>query len=88
MGDICTAHDGTILTDELLDQWGDEIEAGRYPGQPGPLRPGRPLAVGSEPALPVTVRLDPVRRAKLRHIAQRQHVSQAQVLRDLLDAAT
>jgi hypothetical protein len=81
------AHDGTVLTDQLLDQWGSEIEAGIYPGVPGEVRHGRPLVIGPEAAMPMTVRLDAARRDKLRRIAERRHVSQSQVLRDLLDAA-
>jgi hypothetical protein len=81
------AHDGTVLTDELLDQWGDQIEAGEYPGTAVPVRRGRPLAIGAEAASPVTVWLDRARRDKLRLMAERRHVSQAEVLRDLLDAA-
>ncbi|MDR3359227.1 MAG: hypothetical protein LBO20_00915 [Bifidobacteriaceae bacterium] len=88
MDEVHTASDGTALTEELLGKLEAEIEAGRLGGSPGPVRHGRPLAVGSDTARPVTVRLDGARREKLRGLAARRHVSQAQVLRDLLDAAT
>ncbi|MDR2114217.1 MAG: hypothetical protein LBO75_02940 [Bifidobacteriaceae bacterium] len=88
MGKVHTASDGTALTEELLDKLEAEIETGQCGGSPGPVHHGRPLAVGSDAASPVTVRLDSARREKLRGLAARRHVSQAQVLRDLLDAAT
>ena len=82
-----TAHDGTVVTREMLDRWAEKADAGHLPGTPGPIHRGRPLSVGEEPAEPVTIRLDARRRLKLEQLARARHVSQAQVVRDLLDQA-
>jgi predicted transcriptional regulator len=81
------AHDGTVVTPAMLDDWFEQAEAGELPGEPGPTRRGRPLSIGEEAATPVTVRLDMERRRKLELMAEMRHVSQAQVMRDLLDHA-
>ena len=33
---------GTLLTDELLDEWAEACERGEYPGTPGEIVVGRP----------------------------------------------
>ena len=87
MSDV-VARDGTVVTPDMLDEWFEQAEAGELPGSAGPTRAGRPLSVGDEAAVPVTVRLDEARRRKLALLAKTRHVSQAQIVRDLLDRAT
>jgi len=85
--DDVIAHDGTVVTQQMLDEWFEQAEAGELPGTPGPTHPGRPLSIGDEAATPLTVRLDGARRRKLEHLAKTRRVSKAQVMRDLLDQA-
>ena len=40
------AHDGTVVTPKMLDQWSARAEAGHLPGAAGPIRRGRPLSIG------------------------------------------
>lgn len=84
------AADGTKFTDEDVERWAAEAEAG-FPGwkfgpsTPGPPRPGRPVSVG-EDARPFTLRLDMARRAKLEEAAAERHVTMSQLVRSLIDA--
>lgn len=88
MGDTrFTAADGTAVSEETLAGWVADAEAGNLPGVPGPVRKGRPLSIGEEAAVPVTIRLDPARRLKLQRLADARQVSRAQVVRELLDQA-
>ena len=84
---VWTASTGTRFTDADIERWASDIEAGHLPGRPGPVTRGRPLAVGAEPAEPVTIRLDRARRDKLARLAKSRHVSKSQVIRELLDQA-
>ena len=80
-----TAADGTTFTDEDLERWGSEAEAG-FPGWKfGKSVPGRPISVG-EQARPFTLRLDAARRAKLDEAAQARNTTVSQLMRDLIDA--
>ena len=85
-----TAVDGTKYTDEDIERWAAEAEAG-FPGVKfgpvvfGPPPSGRPITVG-EQARPFTLRLDVARRAKLNEVAQQRHVTASQLVRDLIDA--
>ena len=81
------AADGTVVPEAKLAAWVADAEAGNLPGKPGPVRRGRPLSIGEEVAVPVTIRLDPARRLKLQRLADARHVSRAQVVRELLDQA-
>jgi predicted transcriptional regulator len=72
-------------TDEDIERWGAEAEAG-FPGWKfGKSVAGRPISVGAE-AKPFTLRLDAERRAKLNEIAQERHTTPSQLMRDLIDA--
>ena len=84
---VWTASNGTTFTDADIETWAADIEAGHLPGTPGPITRGRPLAVGAEPAAPVTIRLDRARRDKLTRLAAGRHISKSQVIRELLDQA-
>ncbi|MFT4188327.1 MAG: hypothetical protein QM621_07055 [Aeromicrobium sp.] len=80
-----TAADGTAFTDEDIERWGTEAEAG-FPGWKfGKSVPGRPISVGAE-ARPFTLRLDAERREKLKQVAQERHITSSQLVRDLIDA--
>ncbi len=79
------AVDGTVFTDDDLENWAREAEDG-FPGARfGSSSPGRPVSVGHD-ARPVTVRLDADRRLKLDQVARGRHTTVSQVLRDLIDA--
>jgi predicted transcriptional regulator len=85
-----TARNGTKYTDEDIERWAAEAEAG-FPGvkfgpsSAGPPTSGRPITVG-EQARPFTLRLDVARRAKLDQVAQQRHLTASQLVRDLIDA--
>lgn len=58
------SRDGAVFTEQDLERWADEAEAG-FPGATfDKSTPGRPVTVGAE-ARPFTLRLDQARRAKL-----------------------
>ena len=81
-----TAANGTAFTDDDLERWAQEAEAG-FPGATfSPSTPGRPISVG-EQAKPFTLRLDTARREKLRTLAEARHTNPSQVMRELIDAA-
>ena len=80
-----TAANAAEYTDEDIERWGAEAEAG-FPGWKfGRSVAGRPISVGAE-AKPFTLRLDAERRAKLNEIAQERHTTPSQLMRDLIDA--
>ena len=80
-----TAANAAEYTDEDIERWGAEAEAG-FPGWKfGKSVAGRPISVGAE-AKPFTLRLDAERRAKLNEIAQERHTTPSQLMRDLIDA--
>ena len=80
-----TDVNGTPFTDEDIERWGTEAEAG-YPGWKfGTSVPGRPISVGRD-AKPFTLRLDADRRAKLDAAARSRHTTASQLVRKLIDA--
>ncbi|WP_431836646.1 CopG family transcriptional regulator [Cellulomonas sp. Y8] len=83
--DSRTSAGGTRFTDDDLERWAQDAEAG-FPGARfGASSPGRPISVG-EDARPLTIRLDAARRAKLAARAAEEHTNLSQVLRNLIDA--
>lgn len=80
-----TAANGTTFTDADLERWGLEAESGFPDAKFGVSSPGRPVSVGDD-ARPLTVRLDAVRRAKLREVARTKHTTVSEVVRELIDA--
>ncbi|MDR0481665.1 MAG: CopG family transcriptional regulator [Cellulomonadaceae bacterium] len=84
---VYTTASGATFTEADVEQWGTEADNGFEGWEFGPSRPGRPLSVGSDTAEPITIRLDSNRRRKLDTIAAQHHVSRAQVVRELIDAA-
>lgn len=79
------AANGTAFSDEDLETWATQAEAG-FPGAKfGTPTPGRPVTVG-EDARPLTIRLDTARRAKLNKIAKEQNTTVSQLMRNLIDA--
>ncbi len=80
-----TTPTGTSFSDEDIERWAGEAEAG-FPGARfGKSSPGRPVSVGAE-AKPFTLRLDLARREKLNEAASSRHVSVSQLVRDLIDS--
>ncbi|RDB69930.1 toxin-antitoxin system antitoxin subunit [Eggerthella sinensis] len=77
---------GTVLTDELLDMWGDACERGDYPGTPGEIVVGRPR-ISTEELTTVTFKL-PLSQAKaLDDTAKRAGETRSQFLRSLVSDA-
>jgi len=85
-----TASNGTKFTDADIERWAAQAEAG-YAGwefgqwTPGPPTSGRPVSVGAQ-ARPVTIRLDAIRRARLRAEARERGITVSQLIRNLIDA--
>lgn len=79
------AASGNTFTEENVEQWGAEAEAG-FPGWKfGKPVAGRPISVGAD-AKPFTLRLDAERRARLDAAARERQVTASQLVRDLIDA--
>lgn len=77
---------GTLLTDELLDEWADAYERGDYPGTPGEIVVGRPR-ISAEELTTVTFKL-PLSQAKaLDDSAKRAGKTRSQFLRSLISNA-
>ncbi len=71
-------------TEEDLERWAGEAEAG-FPGATfGRSTPGRPVSVGHD-ARPFTLRLDRARRSKLDQVAHERNTTASQLVRDLID---
>lgn len=81
------AAGGTYVTDEMLDEWSDAAERGELPGTPGPLIPGPPTASAMFRACADLLSLDANQRSKIETIAYTKHIPEAQVVRELIDAA-
>ena len=80
-----SAPHGAQFTEDDIERWGDEAEAG-FPGwKSGRSVAGRPISVGAE-AKPFTLRLDAERRAKLDAAAQERRTTPSQLMHDLIDA--
>jgi predicted transcriptional regulator len=79
---------GIPVTEEMIDNWAEAAERGELPGEPGPVRRGRPFSVGSsESAEVVSFRLDSARKAKLERLAKERETDRSEVIRQLIDAA-
>lgn len=84
----------TRFTDKDIEHWAAEDEKeegydGAWAGEPMPAGGafgGRPVTVG-ENVRPFTLRLDEARRAKLDELANAQHITVSELIRDLIDAA-
>ncbi|NKY11027.1 CopG family transcriptional regulator [Cellulomonas hominis] len=83
--DTYIGANGTRFTDDDLERWAQDAEAGFPDATFGASTPGRPVSVGQD-ARPVTIRLDAARRAKLMALAAQQHTNVSQVLRNMIDA--
>ena len=76
--------EGVTYSDEDVERWGQEAEAG-FPGWKfGRPIAGRPISVGAD-ARPFSFRLDADRRAKLIDAAKERQTTPSQVMRDLID---
>ena len=73
---------GVRITDELIEQWADEAEAG-YDLSRMHIRRGRPL-MGTEPAKSFPVRLDPELRKSLDARAAEEEKPAAEIVREAL----
>lgn len=80
-----TDVNGTPFSDDDLDRWAAESEAGFEGKHLGPSVLGRPISVGVQ-ARPFTLRLDAARRAKPAEVANERHTTPSQLIRDLNDA--
>lgn len=75
---------GVPFTDDDVERWAAQAEAGYTGKHLGPSVPGRPISVGAQ-ARPFTLRLDAARRAKLDEVAQERHTTPSQLMRELID---
>ena len=86
MTDDEIAHGGKTITGAQLDALFERAETGGVlAGRPGPVRTGRPLAVGDDTAWVVPVRLDSQRVRGLDARAAALHTTRSQVIRDAID---
>ncbi|WP_016693465.1 MULTISPECIES: ribbon-helix-helix domain-containing protein [Rhodococcus] len=77
--------DGTPVTDEMIEQWADEAEAGY---DVAALRKrGRPT-VGEGPTTVVPVRMDKALLEALNARAEQEHVSRSEAIREAIRAWT
>ncbi|MDR0483357.1 MAG: ribbon-helix-helix domain-containing protein [Cellulomonadaceae bacterium] len=77
---------GKLISAARIDELFEQAEAGILPGRPGPVRMGRPLSVGHQPAGTRTVRLTAEMDADLVARAEREHVTPSHVMREALAA--
>jgi hypothetical protein len=76
---------GTPVTDEMIEGWADEAEAGH---DVAALRKcGRPT-VGEDPAIVVPVRMDETLLQALNARAEKEHVSRSEAIREAIRAWT
>lgn len=80
-----TDVNGTPFSDEDIERWAAESEAGFAGKHLGPSVAGRPVSVGAQ-VRPFTLRLDAARRAKLDDEAQARHIMPSQLMRDFIDS--
>lgn len=79
-----TTTDGVEITDELVERYTEEAEAGYDPVELKPrMKMGRP-PMGSAPAAILPVRLDPELRRALVERAEATGVNQSEVVREAL----
>ena len=87
--------DGTLVTDEMIEEWGQAWERGEPIGRTGPVQHGPPGTWSTEPpnttetcgAWANALQLDADQRAKVESIAAKRHIPVLQVVRELIDAA-
>lgn len=77
---------GTLLTDELLDEWAEACERGEYPGTPGEIVVGRPR-ISVEDLATITFKLPKSQVAALDETAKRAGETRSQFLRSLVNDA-
>ncbi len=77
---------GTLLTDELLDEWAEACERGEYPGTPGKIVVGRPR-ISAEDLATITFKLPKSQVAALDETAKRAGETRSQFLRSLVNDA-
>lgn len=77
---------GTLLTDELLDEWAEACERGEYPGTPGEIVVGRPR-ISAEDLATITFKLPKSQVAALDETAKRAGETRSQFLRSLVNDA-
>lgn len=77
---------GTLLTDELLDEWAEACERGEYPGTPGEIVVGRPR-ISAEDLATITFKLPKSQVAALDETAKRAGETRSQFLRSLVNEA-
>jgi hypothetical protein len=73
--------DGVPVTEELIQAWADEAEAGYAPNQLHAPRRGRPL-MGTAPAAQLSVRLEKELMDLVSRNAAERHVSKSDVVRE------
>ena len=74
---------GVPVTEEMIQAWADEAEAGYDPTDIKEARRGRPT-MGVGPAKPISVRLDPEPLSLVAAKAERLHIKQSDVIRDAI----
>jgi len=76
---------GTVVTEEQLDEWAEACERGEYPGKPtGEIMVGRPLMFGEE-MKPVTFKETASKIAAINARAAELDMSRSDYLRFLVD---
>ncbi|MDI9590072.1 MAG: ribbon-helix-helix protein, CopG family [Acidobacteriota bacterium] len=78
------AHDGTELTDELLDSMAKEYEDGTWPGHVGEVHAGRPR-FGAERLVPVTIKIAPSVLAAIDQFAANGDETRSEAMRQIID---
>lgn len=79
------AANGFTYSEDDVERWGQEADAGCPGWEFGKPVAGRPISVGAG-AKPLTLQLDAARRAKLDEVAAERRTTPSQVVRDLIDA--
>ena len=80
------ADDGTVLTDELLDQWAKEYEDGTWEGHLGEVTYGRPKLY-DEDMETISFRLPESRIKAVEVVAAREGKTKSEFFREAIDQA-
>lgn len=75
-----TIH-GVPVTEDMIQDWAAEADAGYAPEQLHPAKRGRPT-LGSKPAVQVSVRLEAELLDLVAENAERRHVNRSDVIRE------
>ncbi len=75
------AINGVPVTEDMIQAWADEAEAGYAPHQLHSPRRGRP-SMGSAPAAPLSVRFDKELLDLVKQNANQRHVTPSEVVRE------